>query len=238
MTETLNSKINQYHFSKIRPKKSTVNVRKLMALNRGGYILHQSIWRLFPGSETTQKRDFIYHVIQREGLPVFYVVSKRVPEDPEGIWEVETKPYSPKIVEGLKLGFSMRANPRVTKRNTSSNGKNSPKHDIFMDAKQNYKNNHSGHTPKGADWQNLIQEIGSEWLSRQGKRLGFSVQAGTVNSYRREKFESKGRNIQFAYADFEGILSVQNPEDLQSALFEGVGSSKAFGCGLLLIRRV
>ena len=44
MTETLNSKINQYHFSKIRPKKSTVNVRKLMALNRGGYILHQSIW--------------------------------------------------------------------------------------------------------------------------------------------------------------------------------------------------
>jgi len=80
-----------------------------MALNRGGYGLHQSIWRLFPGSETAQKRDFIYHVIKREKIPAFYVVSKRVPEDPEGIWEVETMPYSPKIIEGLKIGFSMRA---------------------------------------------------------------------------------------------------------------------------------
>ena len=238
MTETSNSKINQYHFSQIHLKRSTINARKLMALNRGGYGLHQSIWRLFPGSETAQKRDFIYHVIKREKIPAFYVVSKRVPEDPEGIWEVETKTYSPKIIEGLKLGFSMRANPRVTKKNTSSNVKNSPKHDIFMDAKQNYKNNHSGQTPKGADWQNMIQETGSEWLSRQGKRLGFSLQAGFVNSYQRENFKSKGRNIQFGYADFEGILSVQDPEDLQSALFEGVGSSKAFGCGLLLIRRV
>ena len=87
-----------------------------MTLNRGGYGLHQSIWRLFPGSETAQKRDFIYHVIKREEIPAFYVVSKRVPEDPEGIWEVETKTYSPKIIEGLKLGFSMRANPRVTKK--------------------------------------------------------------------------------------------------------------------------
>ena len=87
-----------------------------MVLNRGGYGLHQSIWGLFPGSETAQKRDFIYHVIKREEIPAFYVVSKRVPEDPEGIWEVETKTYSPKIIEGLKLGFSMRANPRVTKK--------------------------------------------------------------------------------------------------------------------------
>ena len=43
-----------------------------MALNRGGYGLHQSIWRLFPGSETVQKRDFIYHVIKREKIPEFY----------------------------------------------------------------------------------------------------------------------------------------------------------------------
>ena len=123
-------------------------------------------------------------------------------------------------------------------KSNNPSAKNSPKHDIFMDAKQNYKNNHSGQTPKGADWQNLIQETGSEWLVRQGKRLGFSLQAGFVNSYQRETFKSKGRNIQFGYADFEGILSVQNPDTLKSALYEGMGSSKAFGCGLLLIRRL
>ena len=227
-----------HYFSQVSLRRDILKNGKWEQLGDGGYGLHQSIWRLFPGSETAQKRDFIYHVIKREKIPAFYVVSKRVPEDPEGFWEVETKPYTPKIIGRLKLGFSMRANPRVTKKNTSSNVKNSPKHDIFMDAKQNYKNNHSGQTPKGADWQNLIQETGSEWLSRQGKRLGFSLKAGFVNSYQRENFKSKGRNIQFGYADFEGILSVQDPEDLQSALFEGVGSSKAFGCGLLLIRRV
>ena len=238
MTDINDSNSSDYYFSKIRLLRENLSDRKFMTLIKGGYNLHKSLWSLFPNSEKDQKRDFIYYVIDKERIPAFYVVSKRVPEDPEEIWDISTKPYSPKLKAGMKFGFSIRANPRVTKRNASSGVKNSPKHDIFMDAKKNYKQNNNGATPKGTDWQNLIQETGLEWLVRQGKRLGFSLQAGFVNSYQRETFKSKGRNIQFGYADFEGILSVQNPEDLQSALFEGVGSSKAFGCGLLLIRRV
>ena len=138
----------------------------------------------------------------------------------------------------MKFGFSIRANPRVTRKSNNPSAKNSPKHDIFMDAKKNFKQNNNGDAPKGVEWQDLIQETGSEWMNRQGKRLGFSLETGFVNSYQQEKLKSKGRNIQFGFADFEGILRVQNPDALRSALYEGMGSSKAFGCGLLLIRRL
>ncbi|MHB1353416.1 MAG: type I-E CRISPR-associated protein Cas6/Cse3/CasE [Thiobacillus sp.] len=37
---------------------------------------------------------------------------------------------------------------------------------------------------------------------------------------------------------FEGILRVEMPEQLASLLENGVGPAKAFGCGLLLVRRL
>ena len=238
MTDINASKSSDYHFSKISLLRNNLSDRKLMTLIKGSYYLHKSLWSLFPNSEKDQKRDFIYYVIDKERIPAFYVVSKRVPKNPEGIWDISTKPYSPKLKAGMKFGFSIRANPRVTRKSNEPNAKNSPKHDIFMDAKKSYKQNNNGATPKGADWQNLIQETGSEWMNRQGKRLGFSLETGLVNSYQQEKLKSKGRNIQFGFADFEGILRVENPDTFRSALYEGIGSSKAFGCGLLLIRRV
>ena len=37
--------------------------------------------------------------------------------------------------------------------------------------------------------------------------------------------------------DFGGILTVVDPERFIEALYQGVGSAKAFGCGLMLVRR-
>ena len=38
--------------------------------------------------------------------------------------------------------------------------------------------------------------------------------------------------------DFEGRLKIVDTDRLQKALFEGIDSAKAFGCGLMLVRRI
>jgi CRISPR system Cascade subunit CasE len=37
---------------------------------------------------------------------------------------------------------------------------------------------------------------------------------------------------------FEGVLRVDDPECLTNLLENGIGPAKAFGCGLLLVRRL
>jgi CRISPR system Cascade subunit CasE len=45
-------------------------------------------------------------------------------------------------------------------------------------------------------------------------------------------------NIRFSAVDFSGELLVTNPELFHLALFNGIGNAQAFGCGLLLVRRL
>jgi CRISPR system Cascade subunit CasE len=44
--------------------------------------------------------------------------------------------------------------------------------------------------------------------------------------------------IRFSAVDFSGELLVTDPKLFQQALFDGLGHAKAFGCGLLLVRRI
>lgn len=48
----------------------------------------------------------------------------------------------------------------------------------------------------------------------------------------------KGKTAGFSSVDFEGEIEVVDAELLSKGLFDGIGPSKAFGCGLLLVRRV
>jgi CRISPR system Cascade subunit CasE len=38
--------------------------------------------------------------------------------------------------------------------------------------------------------------------------------------------------------DFEGTIEITDPGIFVEALFTGIGPAKAFGCGLMLVRRV
>ncbi len=43
--------------------------------------------------------------------------------------------------------------------------------------------------------------------------------------------------MRFSTVDFSGELSVVGPAAFGGALRDGIGHAKAFGCGLLLVRR-
>lgn len=120
----------------IQPKVfKTTQLAKVMSDNI--YSQHRLLWDLF--SDQTQ-RPFLYREeIAREqlgtkagikGEPVFYVVSSTLPLTKSPIFSAETREYKPKFRKGEQLRFELRANPVVTR--------NRKKHDIVMDAQQQF----------------------------------------------------------------------------------------------------
>ena len=92
--------------------------------NSGPYAIHQWLWQLFPNQE---KRCFLFREERIGKGYQYYLLSEIAPLTNHELFLVETKPYQPKLTVGMKLIFSLRANPVVFK-----NGKRS---DVMMNAK-------------------------------------------------------------------------------------------------------
>jgi len=197
------------------------------------YAAHQLLWKAFP-KDAGANRDFLFRQETREGLPCFFVVSGRRPINNE-LFQIETKDYAPQLEVGQRLAFSLRANPVVARR--ADGKKYSAKHDIWMDAKREAKN-------MGLDEKKRIahcEDRARQWLTARAEPHGFSIndQQIHVDGYFQHQFYRRnGRPIQFSSISYDGILTVVNPELLLRTLFEGIGRSRAFGCGLMLLRRV
>ncbi|MCY4012000.1 MAG: type I-E CRISPR-associated protein Cas6/Cse3/CasE [Gammaproteobacteria bacterium] len=196
----------------------------------GGQPGHSLIWSLF-ADDAERQRDFLWREMER-GL--FYVLSARRPEDRHGLFELSPpKVFAPDLVEGDRLGFSLRANPVVRRRNAARG--RSVKHDVVMDALS------SAGEGSWADLRNpIIQDRGFSWLRRQGERAGFDVAERSVriDGYEQHRIgRRRAPTMAYSSLDYDGILTVTTPEVFVEAISRGFGAAKAYGCGLMLIRR-
>ncbi len=83
-------------------------------------------------------------------------------------------------------------------------------------------------------------EAGEEWINKQGERCGFRVKNLLVENHQFHKVRKPSDpNVrQFTSIDFHGqIRDIEPQKFIDVALFNGLGRSKGFGCGLMLIRR-
>jgi CRISPR system Cascade subunit CasE len=82
-------------------------------------------------------------------------------------------------------------------------------------------------------------EAGRAWLDRQGEQHGFRPTATiATDGYQRIRLPRDGQPaIVFGQLDIEGVLDVIDPACFLTALARGFGRARAFGCGLMLIRR-
>lgn len=71
------------------------------------------------------------------------------------------------------------------------------------------------------------------WLTRQGEKAGFSVQAALVISGDVLRARKEDMPISLQRACFEGRLRVTDASVLAHAMRRGIGPAKAFGFGLL-----
>ncbi|MCM5704064.1 type I-E CRISPR-associated protein Cas6/Cse3/CasE [Larsenimonas salina] len=209
-------------------------------LDGGAYTAHQLLWRLFPDVPEGE-RPFIFRQEMEEdangksaGLPRFYVGSSRPPEAVDG-FEVQCKPFSPQLARGERLAFRLRANPTVAK--PAGEGRRSHRADVLMDARYPFL---KGERTSQACVE-AMDTAARDWLARRAENLGFTLPATPeVGAYRQHTLSKKegGQPIRYSSVDYEGLLEVTDPALLNETLRDGIGRAKAFGCGLLLLRRV
>ena len=225
----------------------------VLASPNDAYAAHQLVWRAFP-SEPNTPRDFVFRQEVSTGLdsvgdfgrrtPVFYVVSKRRPMIEEQSGSVQIKPYDPQITSGQRFTISLRANPVVSRRDERSSMKPQDqkgklrRHDVLMEAKRHAKCENLD----PAEWREAQRRAVLKWLIKQSDQFGCSVnedESFAINGYRQHVLPRKGKKpIKFSSVDITGIIKVNEPDRLKKALFQGIGKSRGFGCGLLLIRRL
>lgn len=213
---------------------------------KGPYEQHQWLWRFLPAEAGTQ-RDFLFR--RRDGennAPGFYLLSQREPVSVSSAWLVQPKLFNPKITEGQKFAFDLRVNPVVTH---SADGK-SRRDDVVMHRKKQLLaarglkrwSDWSDLDPEKPSLYDLVQESCTHWLDRRAEACGFRLVDAEdgkqlrVDGYLQHRADKK--DIRFSTVDFSGVLEVLNPGLFAKSLFQGIGKAKAFGCGLMLIRRI
>ncbi|MFQ1007045.1 type I-E CRISPR-associated protein Cas6/Cse3/CasE [Gilliamella apicola] len=198
--------------------------------NSGPYAIHQWLWQLFPNQE---KRTFLFREERISKDYQYYLLSEVAPLSNHQLFLIETKPYLPKLTIGMRLFFSLRANPVVFK-----NGKRS---DVMMNAKYLIKQQGL----KTNEIKICQNQAAINWLIKQSETRGFSLSTTNdqqvncrVINYAQQQFIKKSdlKPIHYSSVDYQGVLTVTDVELFLETIYQGIGKSKGFGCGLFLIK--
>ncbi|RTR06300.1 type I-E CRISPR-associated protein Cas6/Cse3/CasE [Halomonas nitroreducens] len=228
------------YLSRVRVDLNGLSRETLFEIMGGeAYGAHQLLWRLFP--EHQGPRPFLFRQEMDEpeeggaprGLPLFYVLSDREPVPIPRLLETQCKPFAPALEAGDKLAFRLRANPTVAK---SVAGKRGQRADVLMAAKYPFE---VGKERTSQACIEAMDEAARGWLAERAEFWGFHLPVKPeVGAYRQHALpKDRGHPIRFSSVDYEGLLEVTEPGRLIEMLAQGVGRAKAFGCGLMLLRR-
>lgn len=204
---------------------SRVEIPWPVAENR--YQYHRRIWRLFPGTPSELRRSarddrsgYLFRVEDnRPGRPARVLVqSKGQPQRAAGLNLITTRTFDPQPAAGQRLAFLLTANPIKNIKDQQRADKPGKK--------------------RGSCRVPLIHEQEQrDWLAR---KLDGAAQIEAVSVLPNQPiFFRRGNQAgKLVVVTFEGVLRVQDPQTLVRCLENGVGPAKAFGCGLLLVRRL
>lgn len=218
--------------SKINLQPSTQIATELAKLTtNGAYSAHQLLWRLF--TEETDRSFLFRQEIGAGGLPHFYVLSNNKPVVDNTLFNVQTKEFKPQLNSNQRLAFKLRVNPTICIKNSA--GK-SQRHDVLMHTKKQQQNS----IKNSHELTLLMHQAAQNWLANETRLANWGISLDylpEVQAYTQHKTTKKnGQIIRFSSVDFEGLLTINNPEKFLQQYNQGFGRSKALGCGLMLIR--
>lgn len=201
---------------------------------KGAYSSHQILWQLFTEED---RRSFLFREEQLpDGSKVFYVLSSVAPKVDASLFQVQSKPFLPKLHIGQRLSYKLKANPTVS---VSDKQGKSKRHDVMMHAKRVAKER--GVTDM--EEVRLAMELAArEWMANSKRLEGWGVSLDVlpdIEAYTQHRGDKSPTNaIRFSSVDYQGVLTVQDPDKFISQLEKGFGKSKALGCGLMLIKPI
>jgi CRISPR system Cascade subunit CasE len=207
---------------------------------------HRLLWTLF-ADDPDRRRDFLWREERpgrgSSGRGGFLVLSEREPVDGHGLFDMDPpKASSPVLAEGDLLAFSLRANPVVTRKD---GGGRSKRHDVVMDRLRAIPKDQRAELRDAA-----MRETGRAWLERQASEHGFAVLVEEdeqteekrpllrIDGYEQLRIARPGEKpARLSVLEFDGVLEVREPDRFVAGVRRGFGKAKAWGCGLMLIRR-
>jgi len=221
--------------SKISLQQSSQTARELAQFSsNGSYASHQLLWKLFTDEE---QRNFLFREeMDQGGLPLFFVLSKAQPETNQTLFSVQSKTFHPQLAAGQRLAYKLRVNPTICIKGDSGKGK---RHDVLMHAKYQARKNGS---QNAQEMQSIMDQAAQTWISDEHRLQKWGMQLDAlpeIERYTQHRSLKKSANqLQFSSVDYQGVLTVKDGDKFLNQLSQGFGRSKAFGCGLMLIRRI
>lgn len=82
-----------------------------------------------------------------------------------------------------------------------------------------------------------------QWIAKRGSENGFEIldvmieSSDNSNAFK-TKVTEKHKIPKIHTVTFSGVLRITDPEKFKTAYTKGIGSGKAFGCGMLLLARI
>ncbi len=213
-----------------RDTASLGSLARLLVPDGGGprtAAAHRLVWALFADTPD-RRRDFLWRE-ERPGR--FMALSARPPEPMSDLFDVQSQPFEPVLARGDRLGFTLRANPVISR--AEAPGKRGRRHDVVMDALR-----HVPEQDRAAVRFGVASESGLAWLARQGDTHGFAPRSVDVDAYETVRVpRDTGPPARFSQLEFSGTLDVTDPAAFLHGVANGFGRARAFGCGLMLVRR-
>lgn len=153
------------------------------------------------------------------------------------------RPSLESLEEGC--GWSQQPSGRVADYRPLLDGLEAGQRWVFRLTANPVRSSSEGQGQRGKVKPHLSAAHQLEWLTTRGDRHGFTVSGGaddpTVQATRRTRdtfVKGTGPDKQLptiTRVQFDGVLSVTDPEVLRSALVHGIGRAKAYGCGLMTL---
>lgn len=217
---------------------------------------HQLLWTLMPQAMQQagkpgrdgggDRAAFLWR--EAEEPNCWYLLGPKPRED-TSFFTVDTKPYALALGQGDRLSFDLVANATVNRLVEPAKGRNGRKRcDVVMDALKAEERSTSGKTDRAARRQTVAKAALSAWMAEQGTRNGFAIEAFDLVSYRtveidrptteRGRSGTRGKAPLMGVAHMRGLLTVTDAATFAAKVKSGFGRAKAFGCGLMLLRRV
>lgn len=192
------------------------------------YEWHRALWRLFPGrpaenrlSREEARSGFLYRIERMEtgrGARALLLSEVAPTGQTTGIQIMRsTTELNPTFQEGQTLGFRLTANP--VKTITDAEGRLNAKGEV-----------------KKCRVPLIREEDQSNWLARH---LDGAAELAQAEIRQEHPLYFRKREVgKIVPVTFEGTLRVTDGKLLTELMRNGIGPAKAFGCGLLLVRRI
>ena len=206
---------------------------------------HRLIWTVIPPDVRTEveqsrtdgtlKSAFLWRAARQRGR--YYLLGPKPLQD-SPFFTIETKPFEPALSPGDRLAFDLLLNATVDRKvGVDGRGKAIRQRcDVAMDLLKA-----EAKVDRAEARMSLAKEAACNWLTTRAEECGFHLDLDklTLEGYRAERFARRGGKFgTLGVFDLKGALTITEPNSFLTRLRQGFGRGKAFGCGLMLIKRI